>query len=114
MKKLLSSFIVGLGLCCAHPSAAMAAQDHKQAAASDPWQDATVTHINRMPMTALPALHHGERRHGGCVDKKPMVWVNIDHRQMGVGGDNTWGAMVHPEYTITPHEWSYGFTIMRM
>ena len=54
-----------------------------------------------------------EHRHGGCVDKKPMVWVNIDHRQMGVGGDNTWGAMVHPEYTITPHEWSYGFTIMK-
>ena len=52
-------------------------------------------------------------RHGGCVDKKNMVWVNIDHKQMGVGGDNTWGAQVHPEYTITPHEWSYAFTIMK-
>lgn len=52
MRKLLCSFVVGLGLCCAHPSVAMAAQDRKQAAASDPWQDATVTHINRMPMTA--------------------------------------------------------------
>lgn len=54
-----------------------------------------------------------ERRHGGCIDKKDMVWVNIDHKQMGVGGDNTWGAQVHPEYTITPHEWSYGFVIMK-
>lgn len=51
--------------------------------------------------------------HGGCIDKKDMVWVNIDHRQMGVGGDNTWGAQVHPEYTITPHEWQYSFTIMQ-
>ena len=33
-----------------------------------------------------------EHRHGGCVDKKDMVWVNIDHLQMGVGGDNT-GAL---------------------
>ncbi len=54
-----------------------------------------------------------ERRHGGCVDKKDMVWLNIDHLQMGVGGDNTWGAQVHPEYTITPHEWSYSFTLMK-
>lgn len=53
-------------------------------------------------------------RHGGCVDKKNMVWVNIDHLQMGVGGDNTWGAMVHPEYTITPKEWSYSFTIKNL
>ena len=27
------------------------------------------------------------------------------------GGDNTWGAQVHPEYTITPHEWQYSFTM---
>lgn len=54
-----------------------------------------------------------QHRHGGCVDKQDMVWLNIDHLQMGVGGDNTWGAQVHPEYTITPHAWSYGFTIMK-
>lgn len=52
-----------------------------------------------------------ERRHGGSIEKKDMVWLNIDHRQMGVGGDNTWGAQIHPEYTITPVERSYSFTI---
>ena len=52
-----------------------------------------------------------ERRHGGSILKKDMVWLNIDHKQMGVGGDNTWGAQVHPEYTITPHEWKYSFTL---
>lgn len=51
--------------------------------------------------------------HGGSIERKNLVWVNIDHRQMGVGGDNTWGAQVHPEYTITPHEWNYSFTIKR-
>ena len=48
-----------------------------------------------------------ERRHGGSIQKKDMIWLNIDHKQMGVGGDNTWGAQVHPEYTITPHEYSF-------
>ena len=52
-----------------------------------------------------------ERRHGGSIEKKDLVWLNIDHRLMGVGGDTTWGAQVHPEYTITPHEWQYMFTI---
>lgn len=52
-----------------------------------------------------------ERHHGGSVEKKDLVWVNIDHRQMGVGGDNTWGAQVHPEYTITPDACTYTFTI---
>ena len=52
-----------------------------------------------------------ERRHGGSILKKDIIWLNIDHQQMGVGGDNTWGAQVHPEYTITPHEWKYNFTL---
>lgn len=52
-----------------------------------------------------------ERRHGGSIVKKDMVWVNIDYKQMGVGGDNTWGAQVHPEYTITPVEQDYSFTL---
>lgn len=51
------------------------------------------------------------RLHGGSIEKKDMVWLNIDHMQMGVGGDNTWGAQVHPEYTITPCAWQYCFTI---
>jgi beta-galactosidase len=53
-----------------------------------------------------------ERRHGGSIVPKDMVWLNIDHKQMGVGGDNTWGAQVHSEYTITPCEMMYGYTII--
>ena len=45
------------------------------------------------------------------IEKKDIVWLNIDHLQMGVGGDNTWGAQVHPEYTITPRQWEYSFTL---
>ncbi|MCD8178108.1 MAG: DUF4981 domain-containing protein, partial [Tannerellaceae bacterium] len=49
--------------------------------------------------------------HGGSIEKKDLVWLNIDHLQMGVGGDNTWGAQTHPEYTITPVAREYDFWI---
>lgn len=52
-----------------------------------------------------------ERKHGGSIVKKEMIWINIDDAQMGVGGDNTWGAQVHPEYTITPKNRSFTFFI---
>lgn len=53
-----------------------------------------------------------KRLHGGSIEKKDKVWVNIDHKQMGVGGDNTWGAQTHPEYTITPEKTSYSFRVI--
>lgn len=53
-----------------------------------------------------------ERKHGGSVQKQDFVWLNLDYKQMGVGGDNTWGAQVHPEYTISPKDYSYSFTIV--
>lgn len=34
--------------------------------------------------------------------------VNIASRQMGVGGDDSWGAPVHPEYRI-PSDQDLGF-----
>lgn len=52
-----------------------------------------------------------KRKHGGSIQKKDFTWINVDNAQMGVGGDNTWGAQVHPEYTITPIPMSYSFTI---
>ncbi|MGL5787886.1 MAG: glycoside hydrolase family 2 TIM barrel-domain containing protein [Bacteroidales bacterium] len=51
-----------------------------------------------------------ERKHGGSIQKEDFVWLNIDAEQMGVGGDNSWGAQVHPEYTITPLKRTYSFT----
>lgn len=52
-----------------------------------------------------------ERRHGGSLEKRDLVWFNVDLMQQGVGGDNTWGAPVHSEYTISPIERSYTFII---
>jgi beta-galactosidase len=30
------------------------------------------------------------------------VTLCLDHLQMGVGGDDSWGARTHPEYCIQP------------
>lgn len=50
--------------------------------------------------------------HGGSIEKMDMVWLNIDSQQMGIAGDNTWGAQTHPEYTITPVARQYEFLLV--
>jgi len=50
-------------------------------------------------------------RHTTDVKARDLVSLNIDFKQMGVGGDNSWGARTHPEYTLTDKQYSYSFTI---
>ncbi|MDQ8205672.1 glycoside hydrolase family 2 TIM barrel-domain containing protein, partial [Pelagicoccus sp. SDUM812003] len=42
---------------------------------------------------------------------RPLVSVNIDHSQMGVGGDNSWGYRPHDQYLIAPRDLSYAYKI---
>ena len=50
-------------------------------------------------------------RHMIDVRKKDLIALIVDHKQMGVGGDTSWGRRVHDEYTIPAKPYSYGFTI---
>jgi beta-galactosidase len=47
------------------------------------------------------------------VDIKPrnLVSLNIDLTQMGVGGDNSWGAMTHSQYRLTAIQYDYAFRL---
>lgn len=36
------------------------------------------------------------------VERSADVIVNLDHAQMGVGGDDSWGALPHPEFILQP------------
>ena len=47
------------------------------------------------------------------VDVKPrdLVNLNIDFGQMGVGGDNSWGARIHPQYRLMNKKYEYSFRI---
>jgi beta-galactosidase len=42
---------------------------------------------------------------------RDYITVNLDYRQMGVGGDDSWGARTHPEYTLPAQNYSYKFRL---
>ena len=50
----------------------------------------TATHINELP-------------------ERDFITINIDHKQEGVGGDDSWGADVHKEYQL-PKGISYKYS----
>lgn len=50
-------------------------------------------------------------RHTTDVKPRDLTSVNIDFMQMGVGGDNSWGAWTHDQYRLTEKEYSYSFRI---
>ena len=51
-------------------------------------------------------------RHISDVIPRDLVRVNIDYGQMGVGGDDSWGARTHPEYCLTAREYRYSFRMV--
>ncbi|MCK5776620.1 MAG: DUF4981 domain-containing protein [Bacteroidales bacterium] len=49
-------------------------------------------------------------RHSSDIQPQNLTSLQIDYKQMGVGGDNSWGAKTHPEYTL--NEKSYSFSVL--
>jgi beta-galactosidase len=48
--------------------------------------------------------------HDFALPRRDFITVNLDHLQMGVGGDNSWGLPVNDPYRIWPaqvYEWSF-------
>ena len=47
------------------------------------------------------------------IDVKPrdLINLNVDLGQMGVGGDNSWGARIHPQYRLLDLKYEYSFRI---
>lgn len=43
------------------------------------------------------------------IKPRKLVSLNIDHLQMGVGGDDTWGACTHEKYRLHEKEYHYSF-----
>jgi beta-galactosidase len=54
---------------------------------------------------------HMVRRHTNDVVPRNLTSINIDYRQMGVGGDNSWGAWTHDEYRLKEKAYDYSFRI---
>jgi len=51
------------------------------------------------------------RRHITDVKPRDLTSINIDYKQMGVGGDNSWGAWTHDEYRLMEKAYNYSFRI---
>jgi len=66
-------------------------------------KDGSVSASGLVPVTS---------KRGAEVPMRDLVTVNIDHKQMGVGGDTSWGRLVHPQYTIPAQNYRYGFTLI--
>jgi beta-galactosidase len=49
--------------------------------------------------------------HTDDVKPRDLVNLNVDLGQMGVGGDNSWGARIHPQYRLMDRHYEYSFRI---
>jgi beta-galactosidase len=73
------------------------------------------------PMFSFSALHYStddldqltreNYRHTTDLKRRQAVFVNIDFKQMGVGGDNSWGARPHKQYTLPAKDYKFSFSI---
>ncbi len=52
-----------------------------------------------------------QQRHAADLVKRKQTQVNIDLRQMGVGGINSWGAWPLHEYTLPYKDYSFSFVL---
>ena len=52
------------------------------------------------------------QRHTTDIKPRDFVSLNIDYKQMGVGGDNSWGARPLKKYTLQPADYQYTFIIL--
>lgn len=62
-----------------------------------------------------PRTEKTNHRHLTDPQPEPSVDLFIDYRMMGVGGDDSWGALAHEPYLIRPgrqNAVSYGFAIV--
>lgn len=50
-----------------------------------------------------------ELKHTTDLKPRDFITLNLDYGQRGVGGDNSWGARPHPQYTLPAQAYSYSF-----
>jgi len=67
---------------------------------------------NALSVSAWPYSQQTLERATHNFELKPsdFITVNIDYKQMGLGGDNSWGLPVLDKYLIYPNNFNYSFT----
>jgi beta-galactosidase len=76
--------------------------------------------IKGSPTIDFSALHFSQDQldrevrdgaHTIDLERSEQVFLNVDWKQMGVGGDNSWGARTHAEYLLRAEPMKYSYVI---
>jgi len=68
------------------------------------------------PLLGVNALHHpaeeiDQAGHHHELPAHGETWLNLDWKQMGLGGDDSWGALPLPQYRIRAAPCAYRFVL---
>jgi beta-galactosidase len=68
------------------------------------------------PLLSVNALHHTAAdlqaaEHPYELPQRDITVLNLDWKQQGVGGDDSWGAWPHNEFLIPCQEYTYSFRL---
>lgn len=68
------------------------------------------------PLLSVNALHHTtddlqSAEHPYQLPEREITVLNLDWKQQGVGGDDSWGAWPHDEFLIPCQEYTYSFRL---
>jgi beta-galactosidase len=72
--------------------------------------------ISGQPLLSVNALHYTtddlqSATHAYQMKRKDFITLNVDLAQMGVGGDNSWGALPHREFLLPAGPRRYSFRL---
>ena len=75
--------------------------------------------IDGLPMFSGSTLHNSiedfdqgtksNYRHTNDITLRDTVFVTVDLKQMGVGGDDSWGSRTHPQYLLPAADYQFTF-----
>ncbi|MBD0831541.1 glycoside hydrolase family 2 TIM barrel-domain containing protein [Aestuariibaculum sediminum] len=67
--------------------------------------------LNMATETLDGGLHKSQRHPTDIVVENNKVYLHIDLKQRGVGGDNSWGAYPHRQYRLHDKHYTYSYQI---
>ncbi|MFC2097271.1 glycoside hydrolase family 2 TIM barrel-domain containing protein [Bacteroidota bacterium] len=53
----------------------------------------------------------GSQMHLNNINKRKLVALNLDYKQIGVGGDNSWGARPNKQYRLPVKNYKYSYLL---
>jgi beta-galactosidase len=74
----------------------------------NPYLSMSALHFTQEDLDDGPAK---DQRHSGELVERDLVAVNVDYRQMGVGGITSWGPTALPKYSLPYENYTYRFTL---